>query len=176
MTDEKPTTKIDVEQLQELYPTPKTYEQKKEMDIRRQQRYNDRRPKYPAFRGSLALSIVFYGILFFFANIGTLWGTPNGGSDNATALAVAFIGLAFGLVILFALVGALKYMTVVLSAYGRARPTFFVPFLCIALVLGFGVVEGWYGTLGGSFQLFFVSVLHLVALYIFLRALLRTSV
>ena len=94
MTDEKKP--ID---LQDLYPTPRTHEQRQEIDRQREDRRLARRPRYMPLRVALGGGLLFFAVLYLFSWLEMLWSSGSMGVSMSFFAATVLLGLGLWLVL-----------------------------------------------------------------------------
>lgn len=124
-------TPHDKKSLQDLYPAPKTYEERVRDDELRQERYRQRRPRYVRTRIALLLTAAYVAILLLIANIQMFW---------AAGIAGVSLSYAAGIAIVLLLAACFRYISKAFYVYGWSTPVFMVVYLFVA----FGLVRGYF--------------------------------
>lgn len=94
--------------LARLYPEPKTYEQRKEDDKRRQEIYRSHLSKHPHFTIAVRGSVVFGLVMWFVQNLNAWW--FSGGDDRAAAMSNVFFSFFIGVLVMLLAVAWIKYV------------------------------------------------------------------
>ena len=157
----------DPKNLQDLYPTPKTYEEKQQAVFERRQRFEKRRPKLPALKIALYASAVFYLALVLSRSIAPLWS-----SGGIVGVSVTFGGS-------FVLMGAIylcaKYVYNTLSSYDRSVMPLMVFYLPAALVLFGGALSSWIPRVGSDLNILVAAAVNFTVLLIITHLTLRSQ-
>lgn len=109
--------------LGELYPSPRTYDQKKSSELLRQRMNTRRLAKYPSSYIAAYGSIVVGLTLIYFKNLDEIWlGSGGGGGTMSTV----FFSFLIAMVIFFLTYAWIRYVINTFYALGRGTPLFWI--------------------------------------------------
>jgi len=124
----------DRSRLAKLYPTPKTYDERKADDERTKQVDRLRWPKYPVLNSAVYGSGVIVVAIWFIQNINAWWfGTDNRGM----AMGAVFFSFAIWMVLMFITVARVLYVSKLFSHFGGKERLFWtVSGVTLAVTMG----------------------------------------
>lgn len=142
----KSTDRQDRSWLARLYPEPKTYEQRREDDKRRQEIYRSHLSKHPHLTIALRGSIVFGLVMWFVQNLNAWW--FSGGDDRAAAMSNVFLSFLVGGMVMFLAVLWIKYVNKQLYGFQSVAEA---QFWLVYSVLIAGLIALWSTRLLGDY-------------------------
>ncbi|MBC7564838.1 hypothetical protein H7100_01235 [Candidatus Saccharibacteria bacterium] len=141
-SDVKPASSAtpDRSRLAQLYPEPKTYNQRKHNDRLLQQAYRRYWPKRP-YLNIAAYGSVIMGLSIWFAqNLNAWW---FGSSDKGITMATVFFTFAMGLGLAFLLIAWVNYVNKQFSYFGGVTQVFWLVYAVLLTVLLVLWLSGW---------------------------------
>jgi hypothetical protein len=164
MDNQSKSSNRDRSKLGQLYPTAKTYEQRKSDDERRQKIYRSRLAKHPRLTITAYGSVVFGLIVWFMQNLNAWWFA--GGDDRGVVMGYVFFSFSVAFMLIFLIMGWVKYVTKQLYDFEGAAGLFWLAYGVTVAVL----IALWSSKLAGDYTnpawILILTVLHFVALFI----------
>lgn len=133
-SDSKPASNVytDRSRLGQLYPEPKTYEQRKQDDRLRQQSYRRQWPKYPYLNIATYGSAVLGLVIWVAQNLHVWW---FGSSDYGITMSTVFFSFAIGFGLAFLLIAWINYVNKLFSYFGSMIRVFWLVYAVFVTVL-----------------------------------------
>jgi len=122
-THDKSAIEIKRATLGELYPSPRTYDQKKSTELLRQRMYAHRLPKYPSFYIAAYGSVIVGMILIYFKNLDETWFSS---SDRGITMSIVFFSFLIGMIILSLTYAWIRYVINIFYPLGRSTRLFWI--------------------------------------------------
>lgn len=154
----------DRSKLAELYPKPKTNEQRIFDDTLRQKSYRRRWPKHPSLTIAIYGSVLFMFIVFFLQSLNSWW-FSNPGNNGAT-MSVVFFTFTLGLGLIFLIFAWVKFVNIQFSYFGGLLKLFW--FIYYAFFAG--IITFWLSGLIGDYTSILwlpsLAVIHFIIVFI----------
>jgi magnesium-transporting ATPase (P-type) len=157
--DEKGVERLD---LQDLYPTLKTYDQKKKELSRQNEMFRRRLPKYPAIQIGLIGSLIFIGVLLLLQNVERVM---TFGGDVGSNMTNTFAFFGAGMILAACAIAWVKYTNDIFNSYGGFLSLFWIIYGVVIFLL----TGGWLG----HFSIPVLASLHFGSVYFSVMYLLK---
>jgi len=157
--DEKSVERSD---LQDMYPTPKTYDQKIKELSHQNEMFKSRLPKYPSIQIALISSLIFSAVLLLIQNVESVM---TFGGDMAGNMMNTFAFFGAGMILAACAIAWVKYTNTIFDSYGGSLSLFWVTYGIVIFML----TGGWLG----HFSILVLAGLNFAAVYFSVMYLLK---
>lgn len=167
-SDSKPANgrTSDRSRLAQLYPEPKTYNQRKQDDKLRQQAYHRHWPKRPRLNIAAYGSVILGLSIWFAQNLSSWW---FGSSDKGITMATVFFTFALGLGLAFLLITWVNYVNKLFSYFGGIVQIFWLVYAVLISVLLTLWLSGWIWEYTNILWIPVLIVLHFIMVFFNVR-------
>lgn len=159
--------------LAQLYPRPKTYEQKEQDNKSLRQAYRRQWPKYPYLNISAYGSAIFGLIIWFSQNIKTWW---FGNGDFGLVMSTVFFSFAIWFILAFSFIAWINYVNKQFSYFGGTIRLFWLIYIILIAILLTLWQSGWIWEYTNILWVPVLAILHFIAMLLISKHILvKTS-
>lgn len=154
---------VDRSQLAQLYPKPKTYDQRKQDDQRRQALYRRYWPKYPYLNIAAYGSVILGLVIWFVQSLNAWW--YSGGEDRGITMSNIFFSFLLGLGLAFLIIAWVRYINKQFSHFGGSMRLFWLVYGSMSTVMLLLWLSGWLWEYTNIVWIVGLSVLHFTIVF-----------
>ena len=159
-------TTPDRSRLAQLYPEPKTYNQRKQDDKLRQQAYRRHWPKHPDLNIAAYGSALLGFLVWFLQNLSSWW---FGSSDYGITMSTVFFTFALGLAIAFLAITWVNYVNKLFTYFGGLVQIFWLAYTLFAAVLLTLWLSSWIWPYTNIIWIPLLIILHCTIVFLITR-------
>jgi hypothetical protein len=160
----------DQSHLVQLYPTPKTYEQRKRDDIIRQLHYRSRWPRRPYLNVALYGGPVIGMVLWFMQNIETWW---TGSDTEAIAMKNIFFSFSVSVIILALLYAWIHYVHKIFQYFSGSAQVFWAIYIVFTIISFSVVLAGYPWSYKNGIWIPVLATSHVLFIFVCAKKMLR---
>lgn len=157
----------DRSELANLYPTPKTYDQRQQDTLSRQKLYRRRLPKYPHVNIATYGASVFGCIILFAQNVSSWWA---GDENKGVTMSLVFLSFAIVLVLAASFILWVNYTIKLFSYFEGATKLFWLIYAILVSILLAIWANGWILAYTDAIWLLLLTTVYFLIVLVSARA------